>query len=117
MFMSGASSLSFSRSMLSRISPSPSTLAGGSRCVVAYASVDRVQGGTRSMALLFRVIFSTACSSTHHKLALDALRHLRGPETEAWTNLFLKHYETYLEGSKAPDNTFKDFKNHVLHVG
>ncbi len=30
--------------------------------------------------------------------------------------MFLKHAELYLEGSKAPDNEFKDFKNHVLHV-
>jgi predicted flap endonuclease-1-like 5' DNA nuclease len=36
---------------------------------------------------------------------------------ENWRRVFLKHVDLYLEGSKAPDDTFKDFKNHVLHVG
>ncbi len=67
------------------------------------------------MSLLFRVVF-TNCRSTHHKMAMDALRFLRGPEAEQWTDLFLKHYVVYLDGSKAPDDQFKDFKNHVLHV-
>lgn len=49
-------------------------------------------------------------------MAMDALRFLRGPEAEQWIDLFLKHHTVYLEGSKAPDDQFKDFKNHVLHV-
>lgn len=65
---------------------------------------------------LFNVLFAWKCSSTHHKLALDALNHIRGPATDNWRNLCLKNVETYLDGSKAPDNKFKDFKNHVLHV-
>ncbi len=68
------------------------------------------------MPLLYDVIIASACANTHHRLAMDALRHLRGPDAELWRNLFLKHYERYLAGSKAPDNEFKDFKNHVLHV-
>lgn len=65
---------------------------------------------------LFNVLFAWKCSSTHHKLALDALNHIRGPVAENWRNLCLKNVEIYLDGSKAPDNKFKDFKNHVLHV-
>ena len=65
---------------------------------------------------LFNVLFAWKCSSTHHKLALDALNHIRGDAAENWRNLCLKNIETYLDGSKAPDNKFKDFKNHVLHV-
>ena len=65
---------------------------------------------------LFNVLFAWKCSSTHHKLALDALNHIRGDAAENWRNLCLKHVEVYLDGSKAPDNKFKDFKNHVLHV-
>ena len=65
---------------------------------------------------LFNVLFAWKCSSTHHKLALDALNQIRGDIAENWRNLCLKHVEIYLDGSKAPDNTFKDFKNHVLHV-
>jgi predicted flap endonuclease-1-like 5' DNA nuclease len=41
---------------------------------------------------------------------------MQRPDKEAWTRVFLKHIERYLEGSKAPDVSFKDFKNHVLHV-
>lgn len=69
------------------------------------------------MSLLWRLVFNSRCTSTHHKLALDALRFLRGPDAELWSNLFLANHEQYLSGSKAPDNVFKDFKNHVLHVG
>jgi hypothetical protein len=69
------------------------------------------------VSLLFKVVFATACSSTHHRLALDALRHLRGADSERWTDLFLHHFRGYLTGSKAPDSQFKDFRNHVLHVG
>ena len=65
---------------------------------------------------LFNVLFVWKCSSTHHKLALDALNQIRGDAAENWRNLCLKNIETYLDGSKAPDNKFKDFKNHVLHV-
>lgn len=68
------------------------------------------------MSLLFRIVYAAHATGTHHKLALDALRHLACPEYEYWQRLFLKHAERYMEGSKAPDNTFKDFKNHVLHV-
>ncbi len=68
------------------------------------------------MSLLFRIIYAAHAKGTHHKLALDALRQLTSPETDRWQRLFLKHAETYLAGSKAPDDQFKDFKNHVLHV-
>jgi hypothetical protein len=68
------------------------------------------------MSLLFRIIYAAHAKGTHHKLALDALKQLTSPQTERWQRVFLKHAETYLAGSKAPDDQFKDFKNHVLHV-
>lgn len=68
------------------------------------------------MSALFTLIYATHANGTHHKLALDALRHLDRPDAEAWRRVFLKHVVVFLEGSKAPDNEFKDFKNHVLHV-
>ena len=68
------------------------------------------------MSLLYRVLFSWKCTSTHHKLAMDALRHLQNPDADRWRKLFLKYIEIYLDGSKAPDKKFKDFRNHVLHV-
>jgi Domain of unknown function (DUF4332)/Zinc dependent phospholipase C len=68
------------------------------------------------MNLLFRIVYATHANGTHHKLALDALRYLHNSEASNWQRLFLQHAEIYLEGSKAPDKEFKDFKNHVLHV-
>lgn len=49
-------------------------------------------------------------------LAMDALRYLRCPGYERWTRLFLSEVEQFLDGTKAPDRKFKDFRNHVLHV-
>ncbi len=69
------------------------------------------------MSMLFRIVYAAHANGTHHKLALDALRDLQIEKSDAWMRLFLKHADTYMIGSKDPDNTFKDFKNHVLHVG
>jgi len=69
-----------------------------------------------SPSLLYSVVFASRCRSNHHRLALDALRHLQSPDAEAWRNLLLHFHDDYLKGAKAPDDEFKDFKNHVLHV-
>ncbi len=68
------------------------------------------------MSLFLRLVKNSVCRSNHHRLAIDALTHLRGTDGELWRNLFLHHHADYLEGAKAPDEVFKDFKNHVLHV-
>ncbi len=68
------------------------------------------------MNLLFRIVYAAHATGTHHKLALDALRHLQCMDADLWQRLFLAHAKAYLEGSKAPDTQFKDFKNHVLHT-
>ena len=68
------------------------------------------------MSALFRIVYAAHANGTHHKLALDALSHLTRRDGGDWQRLFLKHVALYLEGSKAPDKSFKDFKNHVLHV-
>ncbi len=68
------------------------------------------------MSLLERVIRGHRCRSTHHYIAFDALSLIAAEEGEKWKNLFLVHHEHLLEGAKAPDAKFKDFKNHVLHV-
>ncbi|MCA9094957.1 MAG: hypothetical protein KDA68_15835, partial [Planctomycetaceae bacterium] len=68
------------------------------------------------MSLLLDVLFAAHARSTHHKLALDALEHLEHPTAEAWRTTFLTHYARYLAGAKDPDDRFKDFRNHVLHV-
>ncbi|MBX9590816.1 MAG: DUF4332 domain-containing protein [Hyphomonadaceae bacterium] len=68
------------------------------------------------MNLLFRIVYAAHAKGTHHKLALDALRNLKGLDSDLWQRAFLAHAKLYLEGSKAPDDEFKDFKNHVLHT-
>lgn len=68
------------------------------------------------MTLLFRILYAAHAKGTHHKLALDGLQHLEREDADAWRRMFLKHADVYLQGSKAPDDEFKDFKNHVLHV-
>lgn len=69
------------------------------------------------MSMLFNLVFAWKASGTHHKLALDALCHLQHPNAEGWRHLLLKEVDAYLLGAKAPDTKFKDFRNHVLHVG
>jgi predicted flap endonuclease-1-like 5' DNA nuclease len=68
------------------------------------------------MSLLHAVVFATRCRSNHHRLAVDALRHLQSSDAERWRDLLLHYHAEYLAGAKAPDDEFKDFKNHVLHV-
>jgi Zinc dependent phospholipase C len=81
-------------------------------CVVLSALFSE----RRAMNLLFRIVYAAHATGTHHKLALDALRHLEGMDADMWQRLFLQHAKLYLEGAKAPDIDFKDFKNHVLHT-
>ncbi|MEO9971778.1 MAG: DUF4332 domain-containing protein [Hyphomonadaceae bacterium] len=69
------------------------------------------------MSLLERVIVAHRCRSTHHYIAFDALNRLQSEHKDAWRDLILVHHDDLLRGAKAPDAEFKDFKNHVLHVG
>jgi predicted flap endonuclease-1-like 5' DNA nuclease len=69
------------------------------------------------MSVYYRLVLNSVCRSNHHRLAVMALTHLRDLDGSHWRDVFLKHQDAYLEGAKAPDAVFKDFKNHVLHVG
>jgi len=68
-------------------------------------------------SLLKHAITAHRCRSTHHFIAIGALDRFKGPQAKAWHDLILLHHEELLRGAKAPDAEFKDFKNHVLHVG
>lgn len=68
------------------------------------------------MNLLFTITYAAYAKGTHHKIALDALQHLKCQDWEQWQRVFIKHAKLYVEGSKVPDDQFKDFKNHVLHT-
>lgn len=67
------------------------------------------------MTLLFRLLYAAHASGSHHKIALRALTVLENPDAEKWRRLFLAKAPMLLEGAKAPDKSFKDFANHVLH--
>jgi hypothetical protein len=67
------------------------------------------------MHLLFHIVYGAHASGTHHKLALDALRHLQCKDADYWQRVVLANARLYLEGAGAPDDDFKDFENHVLH--
>ncbi len=66
--------------------------------------------------LLFDVVYAHRASGSHHKIAMDALRRLSGPDAEAWLKLFIANADVYMKGAKAPDDVFRDSQNHVLHV-
>ncbi|WP_372717056.1 DUF4332 domain-containing protein [Novipirellula sp.] len=69
------------------------------------------------MSLLLTILRAAHCRSTHHYFALDAIPMLKTPSGILLGNLLLQHYNAYLTGAKDPDTKFRDFKNHVLHVG
>ncbi len=68
------------------------------------------------MSALQKLLFAHRCTSTHHKIVLDSLRHLRGENAEALAAALPQARRRILAGSIAPDQAFKDFRNHVLHV-
>jgi predicted flap endonuclease-1-like 5' DNA nuclease len=67
------------------------------------------------MSAYLELVLNNVCRSNHHRIAVMALEHMKGHDNEAWRDVFLKWHPTYLEGAKAPDAEFKDFKNHVCH--
>jgi hypothetical protein len=48
------------------------------------------------MSLLYAVVFASRCRSNHHRIAVDALRHLQDPAGEDWRNLLLNFHDDYL---------------------
>ncbi len=69
------------------------------------------------MSLLTTILRAAHCRSTHHYFALDAIPMLETASGIQLGRILLQHYSAYLRGAKDPDTKFRDFKNHVLHVG
>ena len=65
---------------------------------------------------LLTILRAVHCRSTHHYFALDGLEYVRTEPGRRLRSLLLKHHDRYLTGAKDPDDSFKDFENHVLHV-
>lgn len=68
------------------------------------------------MSACYRLVLDAVCRNNHHRLAVLALDQLQDADAVRWRDLFLRHRDAYLEGAKAPDEVFRDFRNHVLHV-
>ena len=69
------------------------------------------------MSHIKSILRAAQCRSTHHYFAVDALDLIRTPNGHRLATVLLKYHDEYLIGAKAPDKSFKDFRNHVLHVG
>jgi len=68
------------------------------------------------MDTIVAILRAAHCKSTHHFFAIDSLWEVKSPRGELLSDLLLAHYGEYLQGAKDPDNVFKDFENHVMHV-
>ncbi|MEL6104649.1 MAG: DUF4332 domain-containing protein [Planctomycetota bacterium] len=69
------------------------------------------------MSMLITILRAAHCRSTHHFFAIDALEYVKTEEGGRLASLLLAKNERYLLGAKDPDKKFRDFQNHVLHVG
>lgn len=68
------------------------------------------------MDAILTILRAAHCRSTHHYFAIDALSKVSTQQGSKLAKLLLKYHDDYLLGAKAPDTTFRDFQNHVLHV-
>ncbi len=68
------------------------------------------------MDTIVAILRAAHCKSTHHYFAMDALYEVSTARGKSLADLLLANYGDYLKGAKDPDNVFKDFENHVLHV-
>lgn len=69
------------------------------------------------MERLITILRAAHCRSTHHFFAVDALPYVTTQRGKCLCTVLLKHHQRYLVGAKDPDKKFRDFRNHVLHVG
>jgi len=68
------------------------------------------------MSPLMTILRAAHCRSTHHFFAIDSLRLVQTDAGIRFRGILLKHHEKFLTGAKDPDDRFRDFQNHVIHV-
>ena len=68
------------------------------------------------MSPLMTILRAVHCRSTHHYFALDSLRMVQTDAGLRMRGILMKYHEKYLTGCKDPDDRFRDFQNHVIHV-
>jgi len=68
------------------------------------------------MSYLLSVLRAVHCRSTHHYFVIDSTKYVDTAAGRRLANIFLKHHERFLAGAKDPDERFRDFQNHCVHV-
>ncbi|HBJ36219.1 MAG TPA: DUF4332 domain-containing protein [Planctomycetaceae bacterium] len=68
------------------------------------------------MSFLLSVLRAAHCRSTHHFFVIDSTKYVDTPAGRRLVNVLLKHHERFLAGAKDPDDRFRDFQNHCVHV-
>jgi len=68
------------------------------------------------MSFLLSVLRAAHCRSTHHYFAIDSTKYVDTAAGKRLVNVLLKHHERFLAGAKDPDDRFRDFQNHCVHV-
>ena len=66
---------------------------------------------------LITVLRASRCRSTHHGFALDALPLVQTDAGRRLVRLLLRHHDRFLTGAIDPDLRYRDYQNHVIHVG
>lgn len=97
-------------------SPRRGWLPGSSSRVLPLLLDSAVFFEEPGVSLLLEVVFRTVCQTTHQRLAVDALRHLRLEAADRWVDLLLVHAAEFLAGCEAPDRRFGDYLGHVWFV-
>lgn len=68
------------------------------------------------MSFLLSVLRAAHCRSTHHFFVIDSTKYVDTVAGRRLVSLLLKHHERFLAGAKDPDDRFRDFQNHCVHV-
>lgn len=68
------------------------------------------------MSILLSVLRAVHCRSTHHYFAIDSTKYVDTDAGRRLVSVLLKHHERFLAGAKDPDDRFRDFQNHCVHV-
>lgn len=68
------------------------------------------------MSFLLSVLRAAHCRSTHHYFVVDSTKYVDTVAGRRFVSILLKHHERFLAGAKDPDDRFRDFQNHCVHV-
>ncbi len=70
----------------------------------------------RLQRIIERLVRRFHCQGTHHRFAMDALQAVKTPAGKRLASWLVYYHRPYLQGAVDPDQRFRDFHNHILHV-